>query len=67
MHRLPESGAVVLTYKTYLYPLVDIKAEGQGEALGEAIEGLSKGNVPEMARYKRGTVWGEAVCKYLRS
>jgi len=54
-------------YKTYLYPLEDIKTEGQGKALADAIDGLSKGNVPAMAKYKGSKIWGEAVCSFLRS
>ncbi|KAF8244415.1 hypothetical protein K440DRAFT_663452 [Wilcoxina mikolae CBS 423.85] len=67
LYRLPCSGAVVFSYKTYLYPLTDIKAEGNGEALASAIEGLSLGNVPEIARYKRATVWGKSLSRWLRS
>ncbi|UNI19024.1 hypothetical protein JDV02_005243 [Purpureocillium takamizusanense] len=65
--RLPSSRAVVLMYKTYLYPLADIRAEGQGPALADAIEGLARGNAPGMAKYKGSKIWGEAVCRFLRS
>jgi hypothetical protein len=50
-----------------LYPIKDIKDEGLGEELAEAIDGLKGGNTPQMHFYKRGAVWGEAVKKYLRS
>jgi hypothetical protein len=53
-----------------MYPLTEIKEEGSGEVakeLCEAIDGLTKGNVPEMWRYKRAVVWGERVMEFLRS
>jgi hypothetical protein len=76
LFRLPESKAIVFSFKTYLYPLKEVKEEGNGEALAEAIEGLRLGNVGGdeknggrggMWFYKRGGVWGSAVTKYLRS
>lgn len=45
----------------------DIKLEGLGDDLADAIDGLKSGNVPGMDIYKRGPVWGEAVKDYLRS
>jgi len=47
-----------------------VKEEENGkvaEDLAQAIEGLRAGSVPEMWHYKRGVVWGERVCEYLRS
>lgn len=67
LFRLPTSQAIVFCYKTYLYPITQVKEEGQGEALAQAIEGLALGNVPEIARYKGCEKWGEVVCDYLRS
>jgi len=70
LHRLPETKALVFSFKTYLYPLKDVKEEENGkvaEDLAQAIEGLRAGSVPEMWHYKRGVVWGERVCEYLRS
>lgn len=67
LHRLPETKALVFSVKTYLYGLREIKEEGNGERLVEAIEGLKKGSTPEMFFYKRGVVWGEGVKAYLRS
>jgi hypothetical protein len=32
-----------------------------------AVDGLRKGNVPEMHIYKKGDVWGEALKEFLRS
>lgn len=51
----------------YVYPLEDVKADGDGEVLAAAIEGLTEGNVPEMWRYKGAVRWGESVMSYLRS
>lgn len=67
LFRLPNSKAIVFSFKTYLYKLSEAKEDGYAEALAEAIEGLKLGNVPEMSHYKRGTVWAEPVLEYLRS
>ena len=67
LHRLPKSKALVFGFKTYQYKLEDIKAEGDGPALADGIQGLSQGSVPDMALYKRGVVWGDKVMEYLRS
>jgi hypothetical protein len=67
LHRLPITKALVFSFKTYMYPLKDIKDEGLGEELAQAIDGLKEGSIPAMHFYKRGVVWGEAVKTYLRS
>ncbi|KAK4241195.1 hypothetical protein C8A03DRAFT_12527 [Achaetomium macrosporum] len=64
--RLPETQAILFSFKTYLYPLEDIKAEGLGPQLADAIEGLKAGNAPGMWVYKGGVRWGRAICEYLR-
>lgn len=56
----------MFAFKTYLYPLSEIKAEGLGEDLAVAIDGLKGGSVPGIHRYKKAIVWGEAVKAYLR-
>ncbi|OOF99844.1 hypothetical protein ASPCADRAFT_126737 [Aspergillus carbonarius ITEM 5010] len=66
LHRLPKTKALIFTFHTYTYPIQDIKDEGLGEDLAAAIDGLKEGNVPEIHRYKRGPVWGEAVKAFLR-
>ncbi|OQE31053.1 hypothetical protein PENFLA_c002G04490 [Penicillium flavigenum] len=66
LHRLPVSKALVFTIHTYVYPIKQIKDEGSGEDLANAIEGLKKGNVPEMHTYKKGDMWGEALKDFLR-
>ncbi|EDO02341.1 hypothetical protein SS1G_04817 [Sclerotinia sclerotiorum 1980 UF-70] len=67
VHRLPQTKALVFSFKTYLTPLAQVKEEGLGKELAEAIDGLRKGSVPEIHYYKRGVVWGEKVKEYLRS
>jgi hypothetical protein len=67
LHRLPVSGAIVFAFHTYLYPIRDIKAEGSGEDLAQAIDGLENGSVREMFTYKNGDKWADAVREYLRS
>lgn len=72
LFRLPESKAVVFAFKTLVYPLKEVKAEGSGDELAVAVEGLKAGNVGGdekggMWFYKRGGVWGKAVVEYLRS
>ncbi|KAL4892383.1 hypothetical protein BDV59DRAFT_193880 [Aspergillus ambiguus] len=66
LHRLPTSGAIVFAFHTYLYPIQDIKAEGSGEDLALAIDGLERGSVPEIYKYKDGEKWGHAIKDYLR-
>ncbi|KAB2577172.1 hypothetical protein BFW01_g2316 [Lasiodiplodia theobromae] len=68
LHRLRDNDdTLVFAFKTYQYPLQDVKEEGSGEELAQAVEGLSKGSVPRMAFYKRQVVWGEVVKEYLRA
>ncbi|KAI0385685.1 hypothetical protein F5Y04DRAFT_244452 [Hypomontagnella monticulosa] len=65
--RLPRTRALMFSFKTYLCPITDIKAEGLGPDLADAIEGLKTGNAPGMWVYKGGIRWGKSACKYLRS
>ncbi|KAJ5793676.1 hypothetical protein N7457_000275 [Penicillium paradoxum] len=67
LYRLPVSRAVVFGVHTYVYPVRQIKDEGLGEEFANAIDGLKKGNVPDMHIYKRGDVWGEALKQFLRT
>lgn len=67
LYRLPKTKALVFSFKTYLYPIADIKAEGLGETLANAIDGLRLGSVPAMNIYKRGVVWGDSVKAFLRN
>jgi hypothetical protein len=66
LHRLPETRALVFAFKTYTYPIREVRDEGSGEALAEAIDGLGRGSVPEITIYKREVVWGEKVKAFLR-
>lgn len=50
-----------------MYPVREIKEEGLGSELADAIEGLKAGNAPDMAVYKSSVRWGPPVCAYLRS
>ncbi|KAI8715133.1 hypothetical protein NCS52_01020300 [Fusarium sp. LHS14.1] len=65
--RFPNTQAILFSFKTYLFKVTDVKAQGQGPEFAEAIEGIRQGNVPEMWEYKGATKWGETVCRYLRS
>lgn len=65
LHRLPKTKALVFSFKTYLYTLSEVKAEGSGPELAAAIDGLGQGSVPAIAFYKRGVVWGDKVKEYL--
>lgn len=67
LHRLPKSEAIIFAFKTYLDSLKDIKEEGLGGELADAIDGLKTGNAPGMQTYKRAAAWGTAAKKYLRS
>ena len=64
--RLPQTRALVFSFKTYMHSLREIKDEGLGEDLAEAIEGLKGGNVPGMWTYKGAVRWWRAVCDGLR-
>lgn len=65
--RLPKTRAVLFSFKTYMYPVREIKEEGLGVELAEAIEGLSMGNAPRMGVYKGSGEWEEDLCEFLRS
>ncbi|KAJ6083163.1 hypothetical protein N7467_007298 [Penicillium canescens] len=67
LHRMPVSEALVFAFHTYTYPIRQIRDEGLGEDMAVAVDGLRKGNVPEMHIYKKGDVWGEALKEFLRS
>ncbi|KAI4869178.1 hypothetical protein F4820DRAFT_43906 [Hypoxylon rubiginosum] len=67
MTRMPKTRAILFSFKTYLCPVKEIKAEGLGVDLANAIEGLRKGNAPGMWVYKGPIRWAKGVCEYLRS
>ncbi|KAH7088253.1 hypothetical protein FB567DRAFT_334188 [Paraphoma chrysanthemicola] len=66
LHRLPRTRALVFAFKTYTYPISDLRDEGSGEILAEAIDGLGTGSVPDITIYKRQVVWGDKVKAFLR-
>ncbi|EGV62984.1 hypothetical protein CANTEDRAFT_114301 [Yamadazyma tenuis ATCC 10573] len=62
--RLPKTGAVVFTIRTYLLPLSEVKKDGKEVCarLSGAVE-----KFPEDIRtYKNAREWGDAVISYLR-
>ncbi len=65
--RLPKTQAILFSFKTYLWPVKEVKEEGLGPQFADAIEGLPRGNAPGMWVYKGGIRWGKSVCAYLRS
>lgn len=67
VHRLPRTKAILFSFKTYMYPVTEVKAEGMALDLITAIEGLETGNVPAFKFYKKAVVWGDAVKSFLRS
>ena len=60
--KLPETGAVVFAWKTYMYTLKELKEEGEAENLAEAIRGLGD----DIRRCKGLEIWEEKVLAYLR-
>jgi len=65
LHRLPETNGLVFASKTYYCGLDQIKAEGNGEALAAAIDGLGE---PAESDLERGNAaLADKVKKYLRS
>lgn len=67
LSRLPKTKAILFSFKTLLYTLEEIKAEGLGPELADAIDGLSQGNAPGMWTYKGAIRWGKKVNEYLRA
>lgn len=60
--RLPKSKGMIMIIRTYLTPISEIKAEGNGEELIRGIQSLPD----DLAFYKRRPEWGNAVVEYLR-
>lgn len=61
--RLPKTGAIVFTIRTYLTPLSVIKQEGRALEFADAILALPD----NVAHYKNRPLWGSAVVEYLSS
>ncbi|CUM63005.1 uncharacterized protein PRCAT00000566001 [Priceomyces carsonii] len=60
--RLPKLRANIMTVRTFLTPISQVKEEGLAEELTRAIDSLPD----EIAFYKKRDAWGEAVKQYLR-
>lgn len=64
LQRLPVSGALLFTIKTYLFPVVDIAREpGVAANLKGAIDGMDG----DMSYYKGKPRWEHVVVPYLES
>ncbi|CCE81860.1 Piso0_002537 [Millerozyma farinosa CBS 7064] len=59
--RLPQSRANVMTVRTYLTPIQNVKDEGLAGDLIYAIQNLPN----DLAAYKRREAWGDALIKFL--
>lgn len=60
--KLPKSGFLVLSQHTYWYPLKQLKVEGLGPLMADALEAW-----PDLyANYKGHPVWGPAIIPWLR-
>lgn len=63
--KLPESGAVVFTIRTYLIPMHEIKSEGK--EVCERFIGAINGLPEDISYYKRAGEWGPPLIEYLSS
>lgn len=61
--KLPKSGAVVFTIRTYLIPMAQIKKEPK--EVRERFIGAINGLQGDISAYKRSKEWGPPVIKYL--
>lgn len=61
--RMPKLRANIMTVRTYLTPMAQVKREGLAEELCRAIDSLPD----DLAHYKKRSAWGDAVKEYLRS
>jgi hypothetical protein len=67
LYRLERTGALIFSFKTFMEPLSELKREGSGPQLANALNGLRLGSVPAMDVYKDGVIWREPLVKYLNS
>ncbi|WLF80479.1 hypothetical protein PVL30_004261 [Lodderomyces elongisporus] len=61
--KLPKSGAVVFTIRTYLIPIEEIRNEGP--EVCERLIGAIKGFPDDIKQYKAAGEWGPAIIQYL--
>ncbi|KAI0897384.1 hypothetical protein F4806DRAFT_495058 [Annulohypoxylon nitens] len=59
--KLPRTSAVIFTVRSYMTPLHQVKAEGNGKALAAAIESMPEG----LGHYKMRQYWGSKVLPWL--
>ena len=59
---LPQSKAVIFCVRSYMTPLSEIKACGEGQMLAEALESMPE----KLFDYKRGKFWGDVVLSHLK-
>ena len=62
LNTLPRTGAIIFAVRTYLTPLRQIRVEGSGPELADAIESMPA----SLGVYKNRPVWGAKVCSWLR-
>ena len=70
LHRLERTGALVFAFKTFLYPLPEVKAAGLGEEMAEAVEWASLVVVPgcgHLSTLERPEPVAEALRAWLRA
>ncbi|KAK6203618.1 uncharacterized protein RJT21DRAFT_28703 [Scheffersomyces amazonensis] len=63
--RLPETGAVLFTIRTYLTPLSEFKQDGK--EVCERLIGAINGFPDDIRRYKAAGEWGPPVIQYLET
>lgn len=61
--RLTKSRAVIFCVRSYMTTLREVRAEGNGPALADAIESMPE----KLGDYKMRPMWSEAIYPYLRS
>ncbi|KAI1466550.1 uncharacterized protein F4812DRAFT_83103 [Daldinia caldariorum] len=59
--KLARTSAVIFTVRSYMTPLRQVRAEGDGRALAEAIESMPEG----LGHYKMVQYWGRKVLPWL--
>lgn len=60
--RLPSSNAIVFCVRSYMTPLKDIRNEGDGPRLADAIESMPE----KLGLYKMRPFWGGEILPWLR-
>jgi Protein of unknown function (DUF3445). len=59
---LPKTKAIMFCVRSYLTHLQDVRDEGNGKALADAIEAMPE----KLGDYKKRPFWGKKVCTWLR-